>query len=304
MTSAGRPPSAARMIAASLLSIVASLGADALLVKLGTSLFPSIRGYSHFRITDYGTLTVVGVIAACAAWPVTTRISSTPRGLFLRLAIVVTLTLWLPDLWLLVKHEQARAVAVLMAMHVAIAFITYTCLVNLATPRSDHLDDPAIIAAAQSPPGELIQVDLTAASTKKGAIPRLSRPVWIAMTSGVCAEFTAGIAALFLVPFSRPNEWISTRSEAVYLVHAILGGVLVLGAMAILIPASREGRLAWSCAIVGFVGIALGAAGGFLSIYHRWRLLGLALMFLGAMLAFFAYLIPSTESPSDVPGTS
>jgi hypothetical protein len=53
-----------------------------------------------------------------------TRISSLARWLFLRLAIVVTLVLFAPNLWLLARHQPARAVGVLMAMHLAIALVT------------------------------------------------------------------------------------------------------------------------------------------------------------------------------------
>ncbi len=78
---------------------------------------------------------MVGVIIACVAWPIVTRVSSAPRWLFFRLAILVTLVLWLPDLWILHMGESARAVAVLMVMHVAIALVTYNVLVHLAPVR-------------------------------------------------------------------------------------------------------------------------------------------------------------------------
>ena len=38
---------------------------------------------------------IIGVVTACLAWPVVTRISSAPRWLFFRLAIAVTPVLWL-----------------------------------------------------------------------------------------------------------------------------------------------------------------------------------------------------------------
>jgi hypothetical protein len=67
--------------------------------------------------------------------PRATAISSAPRWLFFRLAIAVTLVLWLPDLYILYRGEPGRAVAVLMAMHLAIALITYNCLVHIAKVR-------------------------------------------------------------------------------------------------------------------------------------------------------------------------
>ena len=72
-------PSPVVVAVASAVAVGGSLAADAVLVALGTRLFPTTKGFPHFRFDDYATLTVVGVVIACAAWPVTTRISSTPR---------------------------------------------------------------------------------------------------------------------------------------------------------------------------------------------------------------------------------
>jgi Family of unknown function (DUF6069) len=130
-----RQPSGARVALATVASVVGSLIADALLVAIGTAMFPSTKGYVHFRFSDYGKLTVIGVVVACLAWPVVTRISSSPRWLYLRLAVLVTLVLWLPDLYILIKGQPAKAVAVLMVMHLAIAAITYTCMTRLANVR-------------------------------------------------------------------------------------------------------------------------------------------------------------------------
>ncbi len=129
---AHRQPSAARVVAASVISVAGSLAADAVLVAIGTAVFPATRGYVHFRFSDYAKLTVIGVVIACLAWPVVTRISSAPRWLFLRMAVLVTLVLWLPDLYILANGEPPRAVAVLMVMHLAIAVVTYNCLVRIA----------------------------------------------------------------------------------------------------------------------------------------------------------------------------
>jgi hypothetical protein len=130
-----RQPSAVAVLAASAFAIAGSLAADAILVVLGTHIFPSTKGYGHFQPGDYGKLTVIGVVIACAAWPIVTRISSTPRWLFFRQAIAVTLVLWLPDLYILVKGAPPRAVAVLMVMHLAIALVSYNCLVHVAKVR-------------------------------------------------------------------------------------------------------------------------------------------------------------------------
>jgi hypothetical protein len=130
-----RPPSPARMAAVTAASLLGSLVVDALLVVVGEALFPSTKGYPHFRFSDYAKLTVPGVVIACAAWPVVVRLSSAPRWLFVRMAVLVTLVLWLPDVWILYQGQPAKAVAVLFLMHLAIALVTYNLLVHLAPPR-------------------------------------------------------------------------------------------------------------------------------------------------------------------------
>jgi hypothetical protein len=125
-------PSWARVLLASIAAIAGSLAVDALLVVIGQAAFPSTKGYVHFQFHDYARLTVIGVIIACIGWPIVTRVSSEPRWVFLRSAILVTLVLWLPDVYILVKGQPARAVAVLFVMHLAIAVVTYNCLVRLA----------------------------------------------------------------------------------------------------------------------------------------------------------------------------
>jgi hypothetical protein len=140
-----RPPEWWRVLLATVLSIALSLAADAALVAIGTRVFPSTKGYGHFQFHDYAKLTVIGVLIACAAWPVVARLSSAPRWLFFRLAILVTLFLWLPDIYIWHQGQQAKAVLVLMAMHLAIALVTYNLLVHLAPVRA-----PRGVAAART----------------------------------------------------------------------------------------------------------------------------------------------------------
>lgn len=127
-----RQPSGVRVVVATIVSLAGSLIADAAIVAIGTRVFPSIKGYVHFRFSDYARLTVIGVLIACAGWPVVTRISSAPRWVFFRLAILVTLVLWVPDLYILHQGQPGKAVAVLMLMHLAIALVTYNALVRIA----------------------------------------------------------------------------------------------------------------------------------------------------------------------------
>jgi uncharacterized membrane-anchored protein len=128
-------PSPVSLLTASVAAIAGSLAADVVLVAIGTRIFPATKGYQHFQFSDYGKLTVIGVVIACAGWPVVTRISSAPRWLFVRLAVLATLVLWVPDLYILWRGQPARAVGVLMVMHLAIAVITYNCLVRIAPVR-------------------------------------------------------------------------------------------------------------------------------------------------------------------------
>jgi hypothetical protein len=128
-------PRPSRLALATIAAIAGSLAADALLVVVAQAALPSTRGYVHFQFSDYAKLTVIGVIIACVAWPVVTRITSDPRWLFFRMAILVTLVLWVPDLYILYRGQPGDAVAFLFLMHLAIALVTYNLLVHLAPVR-------------------------------------------------------------------------------------------------------------------------------------------------------------------------
>jgi hypothetical protein len=154
---AHRQPSIGGAAIALVVSIAGSLAADALLVRIGTAIWPGTIGYAHFQFHDYAKLTIAGVVIACAAWPVVTRLSSAPRWLFFRLAVLVTLLLWLPDLYILDLGQPARAVAVLIAMHLAIALVTYNSLVHIARvkplpgePAGPPAEDPGRYAGASA----------------------------------------------------------------------------------------------------------------------------------------------------------
>jgi hypothetical protein len=147
-----RPPEWWRIALATVLSISLSLLADAALVAIGTRIFPATKGYAHFQFNDYAKLTVLGVLIACAAWPIVARICAAPRWLFFRLAIAVTLVLLLPDLYIWKQGQPGDAVVVLVAMHLAIALVTYNLLVHVAPVRQ----------VQRSTPGEELEpVDLT-----------------------------------------------------------------------------------------------------------------------------------------------
>jgi hypothetical protein len=128
----GRQPSASSVLVAVLVALGGSLLADYLLVRAGTAIFPSTKGFVHFQFSDYSKLTIIGVAIACMGWPLATRLTSTPRQLFLRLAVIVTLILLIPDAWIWLHGEPGKAVFVLVWMHLAIALVTYNALVRIA----------------------------------------------------------------------------------------------------------------------------------------------------------------------------
>jgi Family of unknown function (DUF6069) len=130
-----RPPAATAVALAAVVSLVGSLLADWLLAKLAVAVFPSTKGYQHFQFSDYATLTILGVVVACIAWPIVTRLCAEPRWLFMRMAVVVTAVLLLPDLAIFVQGQPGDAVLFLVLMHLAIGVITYNALVRLAPTR-------------------------------------------------------------------------------------------------------------------------------------------------------------------------
>ncbi len=286
------PASPVRMALASIFSIVGALAANVGLVRMATTAFPSIKDYSHFHFIDYGSLTVLGVVGACVAWLVVSRISSSPRWFFVRLTIVVTVLLLSPDVWLLEGHQPVEAVLTLVSMHIVIALLTYNILVRGAPVRARAYTNGEVpaptLAMVSSASTNQVRADTPDARFDAGFSPR----TWLAMTISVGIEFAVGVGEFFFVPFNRPNGYLPGQGEAISLVHALVGGFLGFGATAIVLLVTREDRLARIGAIGGFIGVVIGAAGGTIYYYHSLRLAGLGLMFVGASVAFFAYLTP------------
>jgi hypothetical protein len=134
---AGRAqPSLFRWILATVVAIGLSLAACRGLVIVGIALFPATANYGHFQFSDYAKLTVIGVLGASIAWPVVALVSSRGRRLYLWLAIAVTVVALAPDVWILHQGQPAAGVAVLVAMHFALAVITYPALVFIAPQRA------------------------------------------------------------------------------------------------------------------------------------------------------------------------
>ena len=271
-----------------------SLVVDVVLVTVGTAAFPATRNYGHFHLSDYGSLTVLGVVMACAAWMVVTRMSSDPRRCFFRLAVVVTLVLWLPDIWLLVRHQPVSAVLILMTMHLGVALVTYYSLVVVA-PAGDPPGLRRAPAGGHDHETGYREVGESHATRKVAAKTfRVGKWVWILMMTGVGVELVAGVAALVVVPVRRPDGWLPSQGETAYLIHAGLGGVLTLAALCLVVAAPSR-RMTRAGTRIGLAGLVLGAGGGMLAVYHPSRVAGLVLMLVGAVVAFFGYLVPLAE---------
>lgn len=309
-------PAKGAVILATIVALGLSLGADVALVTAAEHLFPSTRNFTHFRVLDYGGLTTVGVLVACAAWPATTKITSSPRWFFLRLAILVTFVLFIPDLWILIGGEPPKAIAALVVMHVVIAFVTYNALVRIASVdrvRRRHLSvvpgtggtavSPVPSAARALAAEQYVEasepgaVELQAATASPSLAER--RSIWVILVSLAGAEFVLGIVALLFLPPSRPTAWIPHRGLAFYLLHTVVGLALVIGAVAIMPSARRGGRSTRISATIGLVGVILGALGGLAAVYHSVRILGMGLMLVGILLALMGYLMPSVGSDAE-----
>lgn len=129
----------------------------------------------------------------------------------------------------------------------------------------------------------------------------IRRSVCVAMMIGVVIEFALGIGCLVLFPVGRPDQWLPADNKGVYVAHAVLGAVLTVSALVILLRVLDGSKFARLGARLGLGGLVLGAAGGTLAASHSWRLTGLGLMLVGALVAFFAYIVPLADSAAKEP---
>lgn len=129
---AGGSPRLLRWIAASLVALFASLAACAAIARLTIAVDPALASYSHLGFGDYAKLEIIGVLAACLAWQVITRLSSRAWLPFLWLAILVTIVGLAPDVWILLQGQPVAGVGALVVMHLALAVVTYPALVFMA----------------------------------------------------------------------------------------------------------------------------------------------------------------------------
>ena len=109
----------------------------------------------------------------------------------------------------------------------------------------------------------------------------------------VGSEFLLGIMTLFSVPVGRPSGGVPAKGEIVFLAHAIFGFLLALAAIALAIRLRAASRAARIAGWMGFSGVALAGVGGLLTDPRSLvRFTGMAVMFVGAVIAGFGYLVP------------
>lgn len=136
------------------------------------------------------------------------------------------------------------------------------------------------------------------------SVARFSR----ALAAAIGAELALGLASLFLIPFSRPSGWLPTRGREIYLVHATIGPLLVLGAVLFLWVVRDGPRPVRVAGWIGLAGLVVAGGGGLLTYEQSaLRFLGIVLMLAGPGLSLFAYIVPvalrrsgSTEQPDAV----
>lgn len=129
----------------------------------------------------------------------------------------------------------------------------------------------------------------------------IRRSVCVAMMIGVVVEFGLGIGCLVLLPVGPPDQWLPAQSKGLYVAHAVLGGLLTIAALIIVLRVLDGSKFARLGARIGLGGLVLGAVGGTLAVSHSWRLTGLGLMLVGALVAFFGYVIPLADSAAQEP---
>lgn len=129
-------PTHRQVALAGIAAVLGSLILAFALAELGRSVFNVPATFDKFNFGGYAVLTLGGVIGATIAWGLVSRYAPTPRELIAQLAVLVTIVLLLPDLFLFTQAGNPTGpVLMLMVMHVAIAVVSYYALVVLAPVR-------------------------------------------------------------------------------------------------------------------------------------------------------------------------
>jgi hypothetical protein len=159
-------------------------------------------------------------------------------------------------------------VGYLMAMHLAVAIVTYQLLVRMA---------PATVqppAAGDADP------------------ERLARHLATVLAVLVGVDLGLGVVTLVTVPTGRPSGWLPPAGAAAYGAHAFVGLVLVVGTVALASRVRGASRILRLTVWIGGTGVALAGAGGLLTASHPLRLAGIVLMLVGTLVAAFGFVLP------------
>lgn len=121
----GTPPSLATIATRGLVVTGFSVIANAVVLVVAGDLLDVAPGFDPISWTPVVLLTVLGAIAATAVYGAITRLSANHDQLFTRLAAVVLVLSFVPDVLLLQFDPAATipGVLVLMIMHVTVAAI-------------------------------------------------------------------------------------------------------------------------------------------------------------------------------------
>lgn len=115
----------------------------------------------------------------------------------------------------------------------------------------------------------------------------------------VACEFVVGIVTAVAVPFNRPSSFLPAKGEAFYAAHALFGALIAALAIALVAWTTSAPRASKAAAWMGLIGVAVAGAGGLLTYLPSFtRFAGMAVMFAGAAVAFFAYILPVLLAPS------
>jgi hypothetical protein len=125
-------PRPIEFVMASIVAISGSLIACIVVVTLTSRWFPLALKNSHMQFADYYVPIIVTVAIGCAAWPVVTWISSRGRRLFLCVGIAVVVLIVALDVWIFDANRPVATAAIMVAMHLGVALVTYLSLVFLA----------------------------------------------------------------------------------------------------------------------------------------------------------------------------
>ena len=139
--------------------------------------------------------------------------------------------------------------------------------------------------------GSAPAVDTVVQLTVRKAIANLSRLLLVLV--GLDVAF--GIGAVALLPLHRLTGFLPSQQRGIYVAHAALGLPLVVGGLVLLARTLHASRISRLTGWIGMSGVALAGLGGLLTASNPLRLVGMAVMLIGAVVAAFGFALPSFE---------